>query len=157
MDWALALSEDIKWIEEEQVVVGDPNLKSRQQGTNVWQSEEEPLLGRDECASSIYSGNQNDLPGNSIDGDVPYECARRKETRKYLRKNCYHRIKYTTTIFMATFMWKKPLNSATSAITIHKRSEKVCDGTGTQVRAQMINKCRMKMIQRGLYNMRDPP
>ena len=28
MDWVLALSEDVEWTEEEQVVVGDPNLKS---------------------------------------------------------------------------------------------------------------------------------
>ena len=28
MDWALALSKDVEWTEEEQVVVGDPNLKS---------------------------------------------------------------------------------------------------------------------------------
>ena len=28
MDWALALSEDVEWTEEEQIVVGDPNLKS---------------------------------------------------------------------------------------------------------------------------------
>ena len=28
MDWALVLSEDIEWTEEEQTVVGDPNLKS---------------------------------------------------------------------------------------------------------------------------------
>ena len=26
---------------------------------------------------------------------------------------------------------------------------------GTQVRAQMINKCKMKMIQRDLYNMKE--
>ena len=28
MDWALALSEVVEWTEEEQIVVGDPNLKS---------------------------------------------------------------------------------------------------------------------------------
>ena len=54
-------------------------------------------------------------------------------------------------------MWKKPLNSAVLATTTHKKPEKVSDGTGTQVKARMINKCRMKMIQRELYNRRDPP
>ena len=53
-------------------------------------------------------------------------------------------------------MWIKPLNSAALAITIHRKPEKVSDGTGTQVRIQMINKCRIKMIQRELYNVRDP-
>ena len=28
MDWALALSEDVERTKEEQIVVGDPNLKS---------------------------------------------------------------------------------------------------------------------------------
>ena len=31
------------------------------------------------------------------------------------------------------------------------------DGTGTQVRAQMINKYRIRTIQRKLYNVRAPP
>ena len=157
MDWALALSEVVEWTEEEQIVVGDPNLKSHQQGTNVWWSEEEPLLGCDECVSSVYSSNQNDLPGNSIDRDVPHKCARRQETRKYLKKSCYHRIKCTAVTFLSAFMWRRPLNSTTSAIITHKKPKKVSDGTGTQVRAQMINKCTMKMIQMELYNMRDPP
>ena len=79
-----------------------------------------------------------------------------KETQKYLRKNCYHHIKCTAATFLAAFMWRRPLNSAALAITTHRKSEKVSDGMGTQVRAQMINKCRMKMIQRDLYNMGDP-
>ena len=52
-------------------------------------------------------------------------------------------------------MWRKPLNSAALAITTHRKPKKVSDGTGTQVRA--INKCRIKMIPRELYNVRDPP
>ena len=30
------------------------------------------------------------------------------------------------------------------------------DGIGTQVRTQMINKCKIKMAQNELYNVRDP-
>ena len=130
-----SLFEDIEWTEDEQVVIRDLNLKSRQQETNVWQSEEEPLLGHDECVSSVYSNNQNNLSRNSIDGDMPHKSVRRKETRKYLRKSCYHRIKCTAVIFLAAFMWRIPLNSATSAITTHKKPEKMSNGTGTQVRA----------------------
>ena len=78
-------------------------------------------------------------------------------TKKYLRENCYHRIKYTTTTLLAAFMWRRPLNSATLAITTHRKPNRVFDGTGTHVRAQMINKCRIKMIQRELYNVRDLP
>ena len=54
-------------------------------------------------------------------------------------------------------MWRIPLNSAVLANATHRKPKKVSDGTGTQVRAQMINKCRIKMVQRGLYNMKDPP
>ena len=88
---------------------------------------------------------------------MPHEYTRKKETQKYLRKNCYHRIKCTATTFLVAFIWKRPLNSATLVITTHKKPKKVSDGTCTQVRVQMINKCRIKMIPRELYNVRDPP
>ena len=105
----------------------------------------------------MYSNNQSDPPRSSNDKDVPHEHTRRKKTQKYLRKNCYHRIKYTATTFLAAFMWRRPLNSAVMTTTIHRKPEKVSNGIGTQVSAQLINKCRMKMIQRELYNVRDPP
>ena len=54
-------------------------------------------------------------------------------------------------------MWRRPLNSAVLATTTQKRPEKVSDGTSTQVVAQMINKCRIKIVQMELYNVRDPP
>ena len=88
---------------------------------------------------------------------MPHEHMRMKETQKYLKKNCYHRIKYTVTTFLATFMWKKPLNSAALATTTHKKPNRVSDGTDTQVNAQMTNKCKIKMVQRELYNVRYPP
>ena len=82
---------------------------------------------------------------------------RRKETEKYLRESCYHYIKWTVTTFLAAFMWRKPLNNVALTTTTHRKPENVSDGTGTQVRAQIINKCRIKMVQSELYNMRDPP
>ena len=54
-------------------------------------------------------------------------------------------------------MWRRPLNSAALATTTHKRPEGVSDGTSTQVVAQMINKCRFKIVQEELYKRRDPP
>ena len=54
-------------------------------------------------------------------------------------------------------MWRRPLNSIVLATTTHRKPKWVPDGTGTKVRAQMINKCGIKMTQRGLYNRRDPP
>ena len=58
-----------------------------------------------------------------------------REGMKYPRKNCYHRIKCTVATFLAVFMWRRPLNSATLATTTHKKPEKMSGGTGTQVRA----------------------
>ena len=54
-------------------------------------------------------------------------------------------------------MLRRPQNSAVLATTTHRKPERVSDGTGTQVRAQMINTCRVKMAQKELYNIRDPP
>ena len=82
---------------------------------------------------------------------------RRKETQKYLRESCYHCIKCTATTFLVAFMWRRPLNSAALATTTHRKLENVSDGTGTQVKTQMVNKCRIKMVQRELYNVRDLP
>ena len=54
-------------------------------------------------------------------------------------------------------MWRRLLNNTVLATTTHRRPERVSDGTSTQVEVQMINKCRIKIIQRELYNGRDPP
>jgi len=80
-----------------------------------------------------------------------------KETQKYLRKSCHHRIKCAAATFLAAFMWRRPLNSAVLSTTTHKKPKRVSDGTDTQVKAQMINKCRMKIVQREIYNVKDPP
>ena len=54
-------------------------------------------------------------------------------------------------------MWIRRLNSATLANATHKELGKVADGTSTQVRIQMINRWRVKMIQKGLYKVGDSP
>ena len=71
-------------------------------------------------------------------------------------ESCHHRIKCTAVTFLAAFMWRRPLNSATLTTTTHNKPERVFDETGTQVRARMINKCRMKMVQRRIYNVKGP-
>ena len=76
---------------------------------------------------------------------------------KYLRKSCYHHIEYPAANFLAVFIWRKSLNSAVLVTTTHRRLERISDGTSTQVVAQMINKCRIKIVQRELYNVRDTP
>ena len=49
------------------------------------------------------------------------------------------------------------MNSAALATTTHRKPKRVSDRTDTQIRAQMTNKCRIKMVKRELYNVRDPP
>ena len=48
------------------------------------------------------------------------------------------------------------MNSETLIITTHRGLDEVFDGTDTQVESQMNNKCRVKMIQRELYNVKNP-
>ena len=52
---------------------------------------------------------------------------------------------------------RRPLNNAALAITTHRKPKRVFDGTDTQVRAQMINKNRIKMVQKELYDVRNLP
>ena len=106
--------------------------------------------------SNVYSITQSDLLGSFTERDVHHEYTRRVEARKYLRKSCCHSIECPAANFLAVFMWRRPLNSTVLATTTHKRPKRVYDGTSTQVVAQMINKCRIKIVQKELYNVRDP-
>ena len=80
----------------------------------------------------------------------------REGAQKYLRKSWYYRIKFTVTIFLTTFMWRKHLNSETLVTTTHRKPGEVSDGIGTQVISQTIDKYRVKMIQRELYKVKNP-
>ena len=51
---------------------------------------------------------------------------------------------------------EKNLNSETLVTTTHKEPEDVTDGTDTQVKSQMNDKCRVKMIRKRLYNVKNP-
>ena len=48
--------------------------------------------------------------------------------------------------FLATFMWRRPLNSVVSTTTTHREPRKIPDGTGTRVKAGMADKCAIKMV-----------
>ena len=104
----------------------------------------------------MYSNNHDDLPGSSSDKDLYHEHLRTMRPQKYLRESWYHRIECTAATFLAAFMLRRPLNSVVLATTTHRKPKRVSDGTGTQVKAQMINKCRIKMVQGELYNVKDP-
>ena len=154
----LILSEDVKWPKDRQLFHKASHLRPHEQRMNPRLSEERLILERGKCSSIVNGSHQNDPPpppGGSGDKGMPQENTRFKETQKYLRENCYHCIKCITTTFLAAFMWRGPLNSVTLTTTTHKRSERVFDGMGTQVAVQMIDKCKIKMIQRGIHKMRD--
>ena len=52
-------------------------------------------------------------------------------------------------------MWRKHLNSETLVTTTHKELENVANGTDTQVKFQMSDKCWVKMIRKKLYNVKN--
>ena len=52
-------------------------------------------------------------------------------------------------------MWRRPLNSATLATATHRASGKVADGISTQIRAQIIDKWRVKMTPKKIYKVED--
>ena len=54
-------------------------------------------------------------------------------------------------------MWKRQANSVTLAITTHRKVGEISDWMGTQVKLQMINKCKALVISRGLYKRRASP
>ena len=120
--------------------------------------EEECLLGSAKNRSNTGPNDQGDIPGNLSDKDVPQKCAREKKTlEKYLKESCYYCIKCTAATFLAAFMWGRPLNNISLATTTHRKPRIVPDETSTQVRVQIVNKCKIKMVREGLYNMKDPP
>ena len=78
----------------------------------------------------------------------------REENSKYLRKGCHHHIKCTIAAFLATLMWRKPLNSTVLVAATHKGLKGVSDGMGAQVGVQVTNKCKVQMIRNSLYNVK---
>ena len=50
-------------------------------------------------------------------------------------------------------MWRRPLNSTALATTTYRKPNGVFDGTSTQVRVRMINRCRVKMVRMRIYKV----
>ena len=53
-------------------------------------------------------------------------------------------------------MWRRPLNNIVLVAVTHRRLGKASDGTSTKVVARIINKLRVKINQKRLYNERVP-
>ena len=69
--------------------------------------------------------------------------------------NC--RVKCKKATFSAALMWRRQANSVTLASATHWRIKKMSDGTGTQVKVQMTNKCKVFINSRRLYKRRRSP
>ena len=54
-------------------------------------------------------------------------------------------------------MWRRPLNSAALIALTHRMLKGVFDGMGTQVGIQLINKCKVQMIRKELYDVEELP
>ena len=62
-----------------------------------------------------------------------------------------------TATFLAALMWRGLANSVALATTTHRKMGEMFDGTGTQVKDQMINKCKALRTSRGLYKRGESP
>ena len=62
-----------------------------------------------------------------------------------------------TATFLAALMWRGLANSVILATTTHRKMGEMSDGTGTQVKVQMINKCKVLMTSKRLYKRGESP
>ena len=54
-------------------------------------------------------------------------------------------------------MWRGLVNSVTLATATHRKMGEMSDGTDTQVKVQIINKCKVLMTSRRLYKRGESP
>ena len=80
---------------------------------------------------------------------------RRKCKTSGRNHNC--RIKCKKATFSAALMWRRQANGVTLASATHRRIREMFDGTGTQVKVQMANKCKVLINSRRLYKRRRSP
>ena len=82
----------------------------------------------------VWSAIQSNVPGNSIDKDTYHESTGQRETMKYLRESCYHRIECFVANSMAALMWKWYLNSNFQPHSYSYRFQEGVDGIGINAR-----------------------
>ena len=69
--------------------------------------------------------------------------------------NC--RIKCKEATFPAALMWRRQVNSIILASATHRKIRWMSDGIDTQVKVQMVNKCKALINLRVLYKRRKSP
>ena len=62
-----------------------------------------------------------------------------------------------TATFLAALMWRGLANSVALATITHRKMGEMSDGTDTQVKVQMINKCKPLITSKGLYKKGESP
>ena len=60
-------------------------------------------------------------------------------------------------IFPAALMRRALVNSVTLATATHRKMGEMSDEMSTQVKVQMIDKCRVQMTSKGLYKKGESP
>ena len=82
---------------------------------------------------------------------------KKEESVRRLGGNHNCRIKCKEATFPAALMWRRQANSVTLANATHRKIRWMSDGTGTQVKVQMVNKCKTLINLRRLYKRRKCP
>ena len=120
-------------------------------------SEEKYLLGYDKYVSNTRSNDYDDLLGSSSDKDVYHERPRMMRLRNILGKVTITALNALYLLSWPHLCWEDPWTVLPWLPILTAKPERVFDGTGIRVKAQIINKCRNKMTQGRIYNVRDPP
>ena len=117
------------------------------------------LLGRTYLRGRPRRSASSDTP----DGSPTYTLhtvrnhPEREENARRPGGNHSCRIKCKGVTFSAALMWRRQANSVTLASATHRRIREMPDGTGTQVKVQMANKCKVLINSRRLYKRRKSP
>ena len=69
---------------------------------------------------------QSDIPGNSINKNMHYECAGQMGVGKYLRESCYHYIECSVTNFLVALMRKWYLNNSFQPYNYSPKTSRRC-------------------------------
>ena len=128
----------------------EPNLLKRCPRRNVFS--DVPNTGS-MCALSIVKNHpkQTWVVGWASQG------RKKEESVRCPGRNHNCRIKYKEATFPAALMWRRQVNSVTLANATHRKIRWMSDGTGTQVKVQMVNKCKSFINLRRLYKRRKSP
>ena len=127
----------------------EPNLFKRRLRRNV--SSDTPNTGP-MCAPSIVKNHPKQM---WVVGWAS-QSRKKEENVRHPRGNHNCRIKCKEATFPVALMWRRQVNSVTLANATHKKIRWMSDRTDTQVKVQMVNKCKALINLRRLYKRRNP-